>query len=679
VTPCRVELYGLLVRWGVVFILALCATVRSQAQGYSQGQPIVGSQTNTLVSSPMYLDATQFSGSARIPAGEGCGTGTTVPLSNDAAGQIQAAICAVADGGTVDARGFAGTSPTLQSNPFADPVNTDGHGTDVTTKTLTLLLPEGTISVYVPIGMSKQTSMFGQGSYTTTLQMVSTFPGYNSGTSSEVSGNCGSGGNPCFPLICMGVGGGVIGSNPPMTSTTNAPFIWNSTYSGNSCETPNSFLYGVGANGTSCTGCISNNPRIKIGGFRLLVNPSGAAPTAYGVGIANITAEEKSTVTNVTVNGWGNGGRAINIANTGTQSHQYANNMQNSGPYTDLELNWSLPGGADCSTFTVPTYGIFVSNGPSVTVGEGGHITFNGGACASTGIPYTNLIGIDASGAGVKIGGTIHCENYYDCVRLGSDNAVIGGSVDNITAAGNTQNDVEIGASHHVLAAISHLYGYNTGTGANIVNCVLDNQAGVTVSSGTLSGGGCNHYSAGLSTDPTSYSAEPVDFLGGVASAPTGVVVNALKANNPIGTSVDIADFQVNGSTLASVSNKGRISASRHNVDAATTIVAGDFAFTSGWGVSPSITITNANSKDQAFTVTVTAGTIPSPSPVLTLTFQDGTWTQIPVYTCNMNPGSTATLQLLIVNASATTLAITYNGTPASGQTVAMSCVGMGT
>jgi hypothetical protein len=180
--------------------LALCAiaSVSSHAQMnvYVQGQPTVGDPTSTVAAtSASFLDATQFLSNVNVG-----GTCTVIPpvkpLTTDAAGQIQAAICALpTTGGTIDARGL-GTGITFQSSPFADPT-VDRTGATTTQKNVILLLPAGTITVQSTIAVPKQSMMIGEGSDTTTLMI-----GAPLSTWANFSGNCdSSGSNPCYPVV----------------------------------------------------------------------------------------------------------------------------------------------------------------------------------------------------------------------------------------------------------------------------------------------------------------------------------------------------------------------------------------------------------------------------------------------------------------------------------------------
>ncbi len=493
------------------FVVALIMSISAQGQGpppYAQGQPTVGSPpTSTAISSQMFLDATQWWGIMGNPTGGSCTTATQI--TGDMAGAIQAAICNLpANGGTVDARAFGNplyynqAALTLGSNPFADP-SLAGNGTLTTAKQVTVLLPAGIIDVTAVIGIPRQSLLKGQGSLATILKIVTGFPGFTSSTNSEITNNCGaygaSGSGPhCFPVICMGLNG-------DSTSMNYAP-LFVVTGVGNSCENPESM--------NPADGHLVNNPRVQVESLGIDLNPDpmNQTPTAYGVAIQNITAEEKSWVRNVQITDVGSGGRGINVAATGGQGSGMiggsggigANEAQNSGPYTDLEINWSGTSGCTNTQFTALTYGVYVQNGPSVTVGSGGHITINGGKpCTAAG---NNLIAVDASGAGVIVE-NLHAEKWFDAVRLGETVDTTGAKVANVTGTGELTNLVEVGVgggSNHIVGDISSLYSYGT---SGAPNFVFDNQTGchemTTCTLGATSGGGLASYRAGLGTDHT--------------------------------------------------------------------------------------------------------------------------------------------------------------------------------
>lgn len=108
----------------------------------------------------------------------------------------------------------------------------------------------------------------------------------------------------------------------------------------------------------------------------------------------------------------------------------------------------------------------------------------------------------------------------------------------------------------------------------------------------------------------------------------------------------------------------------------ATTLVAGDFALSAGWGNTA--TVTAVVGTDQAWTITVTAnGTGIAANPTVTLTFHDGTWTNAPTAISKM-VGGAGTITALTDAPTATTWVITFNGTPVATSTYIISGILIG-
>lgn len=100
-------------------------------------------------------------------------------------------------------------------------------------------------------------------------------------------------------------------------------------------------------------------------------------------------------------------------------------------------------------------------------------------------------------------------------------------------------------------------------------------------------------------------------------------------------------------------------------------------ALSAGWGASGAVSA--AVGFDQAFSFTVTASGTTTANPTITITFKDGTWTNIPQFIVLRNdtnsPFSTPPHTIAV---TATTLTITFNGTPASGTSYHFICMGFG-
>lgn len=109
-----------------------------------------------------------------------------------------------------------------------------------------------------------------------------------------------------------------------------------------------------------------------------------------------------------------------------------------------------------------------------------------------------------------------------------------------------------------------------------------------------------------------------------------------------------------------------------------TALVAGDFALSASWGSTATKTVNRG--VDGAFSFTVTeGGTGQAANPTVTLTFHDGSWINVPVSTCNLDAATTDTFAPVAVKDTATTLIVTYIGTPATNKAVTFQCHTTGT
>ncbi len=99
-----------------------------------------------------------------------------------------------------------------------------------------------------------------------------------------------------------------------------------------------------------------------------------------------------------------------------------------------------------------------------------------------------------------------------------------------------------------------------------------------------------------------------------------------------------------------------------------TALVAGDFALSAGWGDTASVgTITGADARCK-FTVT-SAGVGQAANPTITLTFKDGTWTVTPFVVACRGGGSQLGIQPCVTGVTATTVTLTWPGTPVAAET----------
>jgi len=107
-----------------------------------------------------------------------------------------------------------------------------------------------------------------------------------------------------------------------------------------------------------------------------------------------------------------------------------------------------------------------------------------------------------------------------------------------------------------------------------------------------------------------------------------------------------------------------------------TTLVAGDFALSAGWGNTAAVSAVSGN--DQSFTLTVTAnGTGIVANPTVTLTFKDGAWAAAPGGLAKMTGGTGAVADVTGVPGT-TTWIMTFNDLPIAADTYIISGMVMG-
>jgi len=106
----------------------------------------------------------------------------------------------------------------------------------------------------------------------------------------------------------------------------------------------------------------------------------------------------------------------------------------------------------------------------------------------------------------------------------------------------------------------------------------------------------------------------------------------------------------------------------------ATTLVAGDFALSAGWGTTASIGSLRGVDQWHEFVIT-SAGTGQGANPTLTLTYKDLTWTVAPIVRCSRQEfASQPTVPFTVTTQSATTYVLTFGGTPVAGETYRVAC-----
>jgi len=166
----------------------------------------------------------------------------------------------------------------------------------------------------------------------------------------------------------------------------------------------------------------------------------------------------------------------------------------------------------------------------------------------------------------------------------------------------------------------------------------------------------------------------------GVFSAAQPAVADLSDGSTGTGAVVLAVSPTLTGTLTASLISNKRIAA-----HAGTALIAGDFAASSGWGTSPVISVIQGT--DQAGSVTIQAKATTGANPTLTLTFHDGTWTQVPVVVCSRtdtvaatgSPSTTVTNQWHVTSVTATTAVFTFVGQPVANSTYGLTFITMGT
>jgi len=288
----------------------------------------------------------------------------------------------------------------------------------------------------------------------------------------------------------------------------------------------------------------------------------------------------------------------------------------------------------------------------------------------------------------------------------------------NVSVIGNTITSTATGSVRGITASTGNtnlsivgntIRGFGTGSaaaGISITSSTADTVEDIVVSSNQIdftasaTGRGlrfqCNHASAvlrnflitsnvfrsdgtasstGIRLDENSGTMSNFTISGNqVDGAETGILgssgISSLSVygNTIIGATTDYSTLT--GENLSSTT--GRIKST-----IGTSLVAGDFALSAGFGSTASIgTITGT---DQRFRATITsAGTGQGANPTCILTFQDGTWTTAPFFTVSRGGGSQATVQFEVTTITATALTLTFQGTPSAAETYVINVVGIG-
>lgn len=160
--------------------------------------------------------------------------------------------------------------------------------------------------------------------------------------------------------------------------------------------------------------------------------------------------------------------------------------------------------------------------------------------------------------------------------------------------------------------------------------------------------------------------------LPGGAPTGSGVVV---MASGPT-----ITGATLSGSTVSS----GILQTKRLNIHGGTAISSGNIALSAGWGTSPTLTIVRGT--DQAAVIQITAKATVSANPTVTVTFADGTFTQVPVVVPSRSdtvaaagaPTASVANEWVVTNTTATAVTFTFVGTPVANNIYGLTWIALG-
>jgi hypothetical protein len=212
---------------------------------------------------------------------------------------------------------------------------------------------------------------------------------------------------------------------------------------------------------------------------------------------------------------------------------------------------------------------------------------------------------------------------------------------------------------------IPNITGFLCNTSSNSGGATITNCQGVYVADQTI---GTNNFAVNLNV--TSGANKWNVYAQGTA-------INYFAARTLFGTTTD--------DTSSAVQVSGLVKAKRFSGNLGSVLVATDYVASSGWGTSP--TKTAVIGTDTAATFTIVAKATVGANPTITLTFHDGTWTNVPVVvvcqvglqTAAGSPTTVVSNEWVVTSTTATQVVFTFNGTPVANDTYGFSFVAIGT
>jgi polygalacturonase len=174
-----------------------------------------------------------------------------------------------------------------------------------------------------------------------------------------------------------------------------------------------------------------------------------------------------------------------------------------------------------------------------------------------------------------------------------------------------------------------------------------------------------------LSSNVTVPSTTALLVAAGASLTGAGLIVTS-----GTGTIVDLRTGLAVTGTLGASGVTGALTAGRLALSGGTSVVAGDFALSAGWGTTASVSAVSGD--DSRGTVTVTSsGTGQGANPTITFTFHDLAFAVAPFAIVQAAGGTGTWAGLVAVRWSSTTLALTITPlfTPVAGSTYQFSWV----
>jgi hypothetical protein len=178
----------------------------------------------------------------------------------------------------------------------------------------------------------------------------------------------------------------------------------------------------------------------------------------------------------------------------------------------------------------------------------------------------------------------------------------------------------------------------------------------------------------------TSGDGGQLSLLGGTVTSGAGGPV-VMQGADGVGTNKVGGDVRVYPGAGTGTARNGGVQSKRLHLDGGSSLVAGDFSLSAGWGDTASVSVT-AGSKDERWEITITpAGTGISANPTVTLTFKNGAWIGTPFAYVLFNGatgGASAPGQPLVTTISTTALTFQHVGTPVTTGTYKYICFVLG-